>query len=169
MTLTFYGFFEGCGLLFGEDHELVDGAQLVRWIGGGLQDYGFVLPSVEVQHVRQVHASAKSSSKSPMSHQSFLVNLTCISVKIWQRNDDVAYRVRCHIKQQSKYHRVHSEYRFLGERICLPTQGKVGVRRETLFSSPHKLTEYNFIHREGFIADESTWYQATKKSISHAP
>ena len=41
-----------------------------------------------------------------VSHQrmpSVCSNLTCISVKNWKRNDDGAYRVKCHIKQQNKY------------------------------------------------------------------
>ena len=40
MTLTCsFGLFEGCVCCSGEDHEMVDGAQLVV-SGGGLQDYG---------------------------------------------------------------------------------------------------------------------------------
>ena len=108
--------------------------------------------------VRQVHASAKSSSKSPMSHQSFWLIWLVFRSRFGNRMMMWLTYFYATSNNKNKYHRVQSEYRFLIERKCLPTQGKVGVRRETLFSFPHKLTEYNFIHRERFIADEFTWY-----------
>ena len=67
-------------------------------------------------------------------------NLTCISVKNWKQNDDGAYRVKCHIKQQNMCRELESKYWFLiRSNMLAHTRQGGGEKRDSLLIPTHKL------------------------------